>query len=404
MTATRAMRIVAARDLVPRAPAGLEALVICERPPAGAVRRLCAVGDVGAAGHLTPRRCPDPFREVAPVLRDADLTFANLETPLIEGETGEPFFAAPVSAAPRFAAAGFRLLNLANNHILDFGVRGLSSTRRALAEAGLEVLGVGADAAAARRPVVADLGGLRLGWLGCARTLQPQNPGDEGLWEYDPGALCSAVREARAGVDLLAVSIHMGYMYVDYPHPRQRREALAFAEAGADLVLMHHAHVLQGIEIAPGGGVICYNLGNFHFDWTLGQIVVENRIEEQRSGGLFVFELDRRGVCRGALLPVRVDDDWIVRWAPGERGRAILEHVQRISGGWGRDAAGAFHRQLAERATGLAVREALRRLRYGGLREIPEIARRLRGHHFRMVAGWPIQRLKRWLRARASAR
>ncbi len=404
-----AMRIVAARDLVPAAPAGLEALEVRVRAPRGDLRRLCAVGDVGPVEHLIPPATGDPFREVAPVLRSADLAFANLEAPLLrevgpgalskEGER-RTRFAAPARAARLLADAGLDLLNLANNHIMDFGAEGLAETRRALSAHGLRTLGAGADDRAARRLEITDLGGLRLGWLGCARTLELQPPAGDVFWEYDPEELVAAVRDARPEVDVLIASIHMGYMFVDYPHPEQRARALELLAAGADLVLIHHAHVLQGIEVTPDG-LICHNLGNFLLDWTLGHIRFELMLEEQRTGGIFILDLDRDGVCGLAVLPVRVDDDWTVRWALDADGRTILERLRRISADW-HGAGRRFHRQLAERTTGLAFRSTFLELKHGGLRTLPGLLRRIKGHHLRMVAAWPVQKLRRWLRRPAA--
>ncbi len=400
------MQRIAVRDLVPAAPVDLEALLVYRRDPQGTVVRVCAAGDVGPAEHLISGG--DPFREIAPVLRAADLSFANLETPLLENIASEASprvpdvsqFAAPARAAELLASAGFGLLNLANNHILDFGAGGLAETRRALEAGGIRTLGAGTDPAAARRLVVTDLGDLRLGWLGCARTLEPQQAGGEVFWEYDSEELAAVVAEARSQVDVLIVSLHMGYMYVDYPQPGQRQQALRLLATGADLVLMHHAHVLQGVELAAGG-MVCYNLGNLLLDWTIGEIQIDIMQEEQRSGGIFVFDLDRGGICAAAVLPVRVDDRWTVRWAMGDDGRRILERLRRISGGWDGIAARRFHRQLADRATGLAVKSTLLEVRRGGLGTLPGILRRIKGRHLRMVAGWPAQKLKRWLRTRA---
>ena len=93
----------------------------------GPTRRVCAVGDVGPAEQLIAHSGGDPFREVAPVLRSADLSFANLETPLLpEIEPQDAHFAAPVRAAELLATTGFGLLNLANNHIADRGAEGLA--------------------------------------------------------------------------------------------------------------------------------------------------------------------------------------------------------------------------------------------------------------------------------------
>ena len=96
------MSIVPAAELGYAVPEGLEALRVCGRAPQGATCRVCAAGDVGPAEHLISR---DPFREVAPVLRAADLSFANLEAPLLEdfepvdAEAGR--FAAPARIPPR---------------------------------------------------------------------------------------------------------------------------------------------------------------------------------------------------------------------------------------------------------------------------------------------------------------
>lgn len=383
------MQRIAADALVREAPGSLEALLVAERPADGPARRIIAAGDTGFSGRLADlaENGHDPFREIASVLQSADVAFVNLETPLVPDGPGGRLFAAPVSAASLLAGAGVRLVNLANNHILDHGPGALDATRRALAANGLEVLGT-------RRLVTTDLDGLRVGWLGCARTHQAQDPEREGFWEYEPAELGAAVAEARGGVDVLVVSVHMGYMYVDYPHPEQRRQVLELLDGGADLVVLHHAHVLQGIETAPGGGLACYNLGNLLLDWEEGEIEVGQMVEEQRSGGLFVFDLDLRGVARAFVLPIRVDDGWTVRWAVGEAGGAILDRLERISRR-DRDTDALFHRQLAERTAGLAVRSVVREIRRGKARAIVELLPRLRPHHVRMVGGWLARRLKR---------
>ncbi len=90
------------------------------------------------------------------------------------------------------------------------------------------------------------------------------------------------------------MSLHTGFMLVEYPAPEVRAMALRLAAAGADLILMHHPHVLQGVEVTDEGRVICYSLGNFLFDWQEGEIPVPIVEDLQRQGGIFTFELDRR--------------------------------------------------------------------------------------------------------------
>jgi hypothetical protein len=396
------VEIVDARRLMAAAPAGVEALVVHQRPAAGPTKLLCAAGDVGFSGQLVdPGAGGRGLDEVADVVGSADLAFANLET-MLTPQAGDVLFAAPPAAARWLADAGFGLVNLANNHALDHGSDVFASTGQALGEAGVEILGLGASVAEARRLQVTDLGDLRVGWLSAARTREPQDAEAEAFfWEYDPQELRQAVEEAGNQVDVLVVSIHMGYMYVDYPHPGQRREALKLLTAGADLVLVHHAHVVQGIEVTAEG-VVCHNLGNLFMDWTEGSLVGEETFEEQRSGGLFLIELDRLGVRRLAVVPTRVDDAWIVRWATGEPGRRILERLRRLSDSWDVDTAALFHQQLSERVGGHVLKTTLAQIRWGGPRALLEVLRKVRPLHVRMVLGWMVNRLRGWLASRIS--
>ncbi len=386
------MEVVDASRLYPSIPTGVPALVAHERPADGPTRTVCAAGDVGFSGQLAAVGAAS-LDEVSAAVRVADLAVANLETTFVEKPEGA-LFASPPDAAIWLAEAGFRLVHLANNHAIDHGAGILAATLRTLAGTGIEVIGADATPHEARTLRIVDLDGLRVGWLGAGRTHLPQKDGAEAsFWEYDARELQEAVREARSQVDVLAVSLHMGYMYVDYPHPAQRKEALALLDAGADVVLLHHAHVLQGIE-ATQRGVVCYNLGNLLLDWTEGVDVLEETFEAQRVGGLFFLELDRSGVCRLAVVPTRVDDGWAVRWARGEEGREVLERLRRISAGWAGEAAKLYHRQMAERVAGHTVRTTLAQLRGGGVRAFLALLPRLRPRHLRMVLGWLAVRLR----------
>lgn len=387
------MKTLDAHLLYPSIPPGVPALIAHERPPDGPTRTVCAAGDVGFSGHLAAIGAAS-LGEVADALSAADLAFTNLETTFLDEVEGV-LFASPPAAAFWLAEAGFRLVHLANNHAIDHGAGVLARTLRTLGEAGIGVLGAATSSAEARDLRIFDLEGLRLGWLGAGRTHLTQRDGAEAsFWEYDARELQEAVREARNDVDVLVVSLHMGYMYVDYPHPRQRREALALLEAGADAVLLHHAHVVQGIE-ATADGVVCYNLGNLLVDYSEGVNVLERTFEAQRMGALFFLEIDRRGVCRLTVVPTRLDDAWVVRWVRGEEGRTALERLRRISGGWNGEAAKLYHRQMAERVAGHTLRTTLAQVRGGGMRTLLSLLPRLRPRHLRLFLDWLALRPRR---------
>jgi len=394
--AATGFRIVPARALLPELPADLSAILFHERAPVGHTVRVCAVGDSGLSGQVGRTGSELGYgallREVAPLLQSAAAAFANLEGTLIE-RPRDALFAAPPAAAEALRQAGVTIVHLANNHVYDFGPTGLASTLAAAAGANLVALGAGDDAAASRRLVRTECRGVRVGWLGCGRTLLPQDTGAR-FWEFDEQELLSAIRKARPSVDVLIASVHIGFMYLDYPHPDHRAMAQRCAAAGADIVLMHHPHVLQGIETTPDGKIVCYSLGNFLFDWKEGLITNQVMVQEQNEGAVFVFDLDRSGVARAAAVPTRSDEACRVRWAGGDRGDAILDRLQRISRPLGGNYAPAFWRQRSERNT----KHVLRMLRFyivhGEWGSVWRMFTKVRRHHLRMLAHWALASLR----------
>ena len=363
----------------------------------GSGARLAAVGDVGLCGGLFS---PDPPLVDWALDLAADATFANLETPLVSPgslNSDEALFLGSTEAARYLTSAGVTIACLANNHIADAGPTGIASTLEALSGVGIETAGAGLDADLARGLLTTCLGDLTVGWLACARTLQAQPDTGPAFWELDPQELLDAVARHRDEVDVLVVSIHWGYMFVDYPDPEHRALTHELAAAGADLVLCHHAHVVQGIETVPGWdgrtAGICHNLGNFLFDWTVGEIDSGFDPEPQRRGVVIAADFDREGLCGLSALPTRVDDDWVVRWMDGDEGRDYLEHLERISAELSGDFEPEFLRQRAERNTGLALKMVARRLRQGDLRVVPELVRSLRPRHAAMLIRWLRRRL-----------
>jgi poly-gamma-glutamate synthesis protein (capsule biosynthesis protein) len=248
---------------------------------------IAAVGDVmfgryklDDEGERTyrPAVSGDAFVAVAPLLGDADIAFANLETPIMY----EPaifrvhqrltFRADPARAAD-LSRAGFDVISLANNHVHNLGGAGATESRAHLEGAGIAVAGAGADVLQAFEPVVRHAGGLKIAFLAYTlwhNALSPVTP-DGAIAHISQGDLIhrvpDAVRAARAqlGADFVVVSVHWGVEFEPHPMANQIEAAHLLVDAGADLVLGHHPHVLQNIE-RYHGGVIAYSLGNFVFD------------------------------------------------------------------------------------------------------------------------------------------
>jgi poly-gamma-glutamate capsule biosynthesis protein CapA/YwtB (metallophosphatase superfamily) len=192
------------------------------------------------------------FAAVRPWLAEADLAFANLESPLTTAPQLNSGYdlRAPPEAVAALRAAGFDLVSLANNHALDAGEAGLAQTMAVLDAAGITGL---AD------------------WLPSPTFHSTHAPiyrflaFDDSVAPLDVQAACQAVTDAAAQADVVVVSLHWGGEYQAAPGPRQRAVANALADAGAALIVGHGPHVLQRIEWV-GETLVAYSLGNFLFD------------------------------------------------------------------------------------------------------------------------------------------
>jgi poly-gamma-glutamate synthesis protein (capsule biosynthesis protein) len=234
-----------------------------------------ATGDIMLAGRLAPviaqKGADYPFRELAPLLRQGDLAMGNLEAPFSRRGrefTGKRFrFRASPMAATGLKGAGFSLLTLANNHIMDFGAAALEDTLATMERQGIAVAGAGPNLTAARRPHLEVIRGRRLAFLAYSLT-QPTEffatPNGPGTAPAIPRLFEADIRAARTMADHVIVSFHWGQEGAPRPTPIQQAYARRAIDAGADAVIGHHPHVLQGMEYY-GRGVILYSLGNLVF-------------------------------------------------------------------------------------------------------------------------------------------
>jgi hypothetical protein len=158
-------------------------------------------------------------------------------------------------------------VNLANNHALDWGREGLQRVTAALSANGIVAFGAGFDRRQAQQLKTISIDGQRIGLLGFGWTLEDCTAAGRrspGVAPLERTAMLRAIRLARPQVDRLIVQLHMGVEFELYPLPRQRRLAQQCVEAGADLVVGHHPHVLQSFEIYRERHIY-YSLGNFYF-------------------------------------------------------------------------------------------------------------------------------------------
>jgi poly-gamma-glutamate capsule biosynthesis protein CapA/YwtB (metallophosphatase superfamily) len=275
---------------------------------------IVAGGDVSFGREVGQRVVENPvyapFAGILPFFRDADVRFVNLESQLSEqqGETQSPrhrlIFTGPPEAARTLARAGIHVVSTANNHAWDYGRSALFETLEHLRAAGIQSAGTGRDPEQAYRPAILRSKGLSVALFALTHVWN-QGPIDkhEGR-DYVAWATFAKLREAlakaRAENDIVLVSYHGGAEYQDAPSPQTRGFVRAVIEAGADAVIGHHPHVIQGIGWFSGRPVF-YSLGNLVFGsrgehpWTRYGMLARMRVS---AGAPPSF-----GIC-----PYRIDD------------------------------------------------------------------------------------------------
>jgi poly-gamma-glutamate synthesis protein (capsule biosynthesis protein) len=206
-------------------------------------------GDVGALLH-----------DLLPEFEQAGLCVANLECPLIEQQTPikktGPTFGEPGACINGIKQAGIDILNLANNHILDHGPPGLANTLAVCTRTGIQTVGAGPNLDAARRILIRDLGGVRVGILAVAEhefsIATKDCPGANPLDLID---FVRNVTAHRDQFDYLIVLLHGGDEFF-IPSPRIKDTCRFMVEMGAHAVIVQHPHVLGGYEEYRGGHIV----------------------------------------------------------------------------------------------------------------------------------------------------
>lgn len=285
-----------------------------------------------------------PFAFVAEHLRAANVAFVNLELPLTE--RGEPtsknfVFRAPPASAGTLTDAGVDIVSTANNHVVDYGVVGLQDTWAALDAAGVARFGTGENVTTARAPRTLDVNGVKVAFLGYANT--PVEGTGWNLADYQatadtpgfawltPEAVAEDVAAAKMHADVVVVSMHTGFEYTDPPNSLQTASAHAAIDAGADLVLGHHPHVLQGIE-TYNGGLIIYSLGNFVFDFDYLDYSFAGL--PSALSAMLQVTLTKDGVTGCSIVPVRIaEEDGRPRVVEGADAEPVLQRLRSLSDG-----------------------------------------------------------------------
>ena len=294
--------------------------------------RLSFVGDICLGLGAWNQRRWDPWSGVREAFKASDEIIGNLECCLVDHRCNDAErnhrMAVPAAAVRHLEDLRLHATGLANNHILDCGPRGLEATREALESAGIEHFGAGPDLATAGAVRIRNVHGQRIAYLGaCDLSRYFAGRRRAGVVPMRRRLLLAAVSEARTQSDLVVVHLHGDLEFTPHPSPSRQRLARALVDAGADLVIQHHPHVIQGVETYHHG-LIAYSLGNFLFK------VHGNRYQERYPGtrtGLIIHVDWDAGAApahrwRWSVEPTGITDRHATVLLEGRERTAVLSH------------------------------------------------------------------------------
>ena len=268
-----------------------------------------------------------PFLKIRDYLKSADLVFGNLETPITEGPEIPDFemvFRSNPGTEQTLKQAGFSVLSLANNHTPNFGEQGLKDTFNYLAEVGIKFVGAGNNEQEANQPVYIETKGIKFAFLAYNDTdIVPASyeaaNSHAGTAFMRTEKMAEAVKEAKQKTDFVIISMHAGIEYTDKPNDSQVNFAHAAIDAGADLVIGHHPHVVQTMEKYKGK-YIFYSLGNFVFD--------QPQSQETKEGLAIKVYFAKDGINKISLLPVVMENLVQPRMTNQSEAEKILQRLK----------------------------------------------------------------------------
>ncbi|OHD67501.1 MAG: hypothetical protein A2W19_07395 [Spirochaetes bacterium RBG_16_49_21] len=212
------------------------------------------------------------FQRIKGSLRSSDIAVGNMEFPVSPPFEGKPkIFNCHPDVIPAMKEAGFTILHIGNNHILDQGEQGVIHTMEFIRNSRLDYLGVAADEPAARAGIVKDIHGIRVGFIGYAGYLNYPMPKKQKRfhlnWFYDKDNVERDIDGMRKRCDYLVMVVHTGVEYNSRPRSMDTAIMKSYINRGVDLIIGHHPHLLQPAEkVTASDGRVCYifySLGNF---------------------------------------------------------------------------------------------------------------------------------------------
>jgi poly-gamma-glutamate synthesis protein (capsule biosynthesis protein) len=267
-----------------------------------------------------------PFLKVADKLNGADIVFGDLISVLsAKGRNKTAFISECIRGLPHYAkglsSSGFNVISLANNHSMQHGKDSLLECIQALRTQGIKTIGT-IDQHGKSLPERFHLKEVQIGFLGYLCMSQDFNLDSPMNAQGEISIISEDIKHLKTnGVDLVAISLHWGHEFIQYPSLDQIRFGRSIIDAGADIILGHHSHVIQGIE-RYNGGLIAYGLGNFIMDFWQ---------DKMRQGLVLEIDLTKDGIKTWNAMPIWINDCFQPEFMQRRNADEVLREVGYLS-------------------------------------------------------------------------
>ena len=250
----------------------------CQNPKMAKVENYMSTLNLIFCGDLAPIRRFEPlllggtpiFKEIYNDINSADISFVNLECPLTTYDKpikkNGPALKSSPECAKYISQAGFTVVGLANNHIMDYGYQGLVDTIKACQDHGIATVGAGVNLKQAQSFCLAERKGIKIAIIAIAEhEFNLSENGSAGAAPINVIDNYHQIQAAKDKADVVIVTCHGGNEYFPYPRPGLRKICKHYIELGVDAVICHHPHVPGAYEFYKDKPIV-YSLGNFLFD------------------------------------------------------------------------------------------------------------------------------------------
>jgi poly-gamma-glutamate synthesis protein (capsule biosynthesis protein) len=318
---------------------------------------LVAVGDVG------PKRAnaEEVFDSTRSILQSADITFGQLESNLSLRGTQQLNMGLGSIAHPRvgnaLAAAGFDVMSFASNHSLDYSEEALIDTLDIMKKNKVELIGAGRDISEARRPAIFERKKTKVGFLAYCSVVpkgfdarenksgvapvRASTAYEQADWQPgtppriitkafpdDLDAMVRDIQNLRKAVDVLVVSMHWGVHFVPAVIAGYQYEVgHAAIDAGADIIIGTHAHILKGIEVYKGKAIF-FSLCNFCMDLPIAGLVADAMAAAMQRPVITDVKIDHQNYCQIGHYSWEIDPEYPTYAFPPDSKKSILVRCQ----------------------------------------------------------------------------